>query len=129
MNEKQKKITVSICFLCLVLCIVLQSVVSKCSSARTDRQIDALERELVGAREELARVGAELTDSRRTIGECRESVADITAELGNDNKELRGIIGQLEKIREEVEDMEDALRSFYGKYGDSSSLSDSEVKE
>lgn len=130
MNEKQKKVTVSICFICLVLCIVLQSVVCKYITTRADRQIDALERELVDTRAELENVRAEITDSRRTIGECRNAVRDITDGLGNDNTELKGIIGQLERVREEVEVMEDALSYFYSLYGDdNNSISDSEVKE
>lgn len=53
----------------------------------------------------------QLTEQTDTIRRCRETVGDISRELNEDITGLQGIIGQLRKIRDRVEDLERCLNN------------------
>lgn len=118
MNEKTKKTIVGLCFIGLVLCILLQSIVYNTNARRNDRELDTYKRELYATRAELERVRREVEDCRGTISECRDTVGNIRTGLAEDNAGLAGVIGQLKTIREEVKVLEDTLSSYYYRYGD-----------
>lgn len=63
----------------------------------------------------------QLTEQTDTIRRCRETVGDISRELGEDVAGLQGIIKRLCSIRNRVEDLERCLNNS----GDSMSDSDS----
>lgn len=56
----------------------------------------------------------QLTEQTDTIRRCRETVGDISRELNEDITGLQGIIGQLRKIRDRVEDLERCLNNSGG---------------
>lgn len=132
MDEKQKKtLGVIFCMLMFVFMLLAQSIVYNREVRRADSKADALERELVLAGERTAYTQRQLEDSRRTIGQCYASVERITDNTREQSDELSGIIAELKTVREEVKNMEDALRYFYIKYGsDNNSFDNSgEVEE
>lgn len=119
MNEKLKKIIVSIIFLLLVLCIVVQSIVDNNAIRRADSTIDTLGTELADAQRRLTESRAEVRASRAAISECRSAVRRVDDGLKRQSTELKDIIENLKTVRAEVENMENALDKFYDKYGDS----------
>ena len=56
----------------------------------------------------------QLTEQTDTIRRCRESVSDISRELGEDITGLQAIIGKLRTIRDRVEDLERCLNNSGG---------------
>lgn len=116
MNEKQKKITIVVCFFFLVLFILIQSIADNIAIRRADTTIDTLGYELADAQRRLTNSTEEIRDCRNTISECRGAVGRVHNELERQSTELKDIIRNLETVREEVENMENALADFYGKY-------------
>lgn len=116
MNEKQKKITIVVCFFFLVLFILIQSIADNIAIRRADTTIDTLGYELADAQRRLTDSTEEIRDCRNTISECRGAVGRVHNELERQSTELKDIIRNLETVREEVENMENALADFYGKY-------------
>ena len=116
MNEKQKKITIVLCFFFLVLFILIQSIADNIAIRRADTTIDTLGYELADAQRRLTDSTEEIRDCRNTISECRGAVGRVHNELERQSTELKDIIRNLETVREEVKNMENALADFYGKY-------------
>lgn len=131
MNEKQKKITIVLCFFFLVLFILIQSIADNITIRRADTTIDTLRHELTDTQTRLADSRAEIRDCRNTISECRGTVRRVNNELERQSGEIKDIIRNLETVREEVENMENALNLFYDKYGynDNDNLNISEVEK
>lgn len=117
MNEKQKKITIVVCFFFLVLFILIQSIADNIAIRRADTTIDTLGYELADTQRRLTDSREEIRDCRNTISECRGSIGRVHNELERQSTELKDIIRNLETVREEVENMENALNLFYDKYG------------
>ena len=117
MNEKQKKITIVVCFFFLVLFILIQSIADNIAIRRADTTIDTLGYELADAQRRLTDSTEEIRGCRNTISECRGSIGRVHNELERQSTELKDIIRNLETVREEVKNMENALADFYGKYG------------
>ena len=117
MNEKLKKTIVSIIFLLLVVCIVIQSVVDNNAIRRADTTIDTLGTELADAQSRIGRYREEIGGCRATVDECRGSIRRINNGLERQSSELKDIIDNLKTVRAEVENMENALNQFYDKYG------------
>lgn len=70
----------------------------------------------------------QLTEQTDTIRRCRETVGDISRELNEDITGLQGIIGQLRKIRDRVEDLERCLNNTGNSVPDNDSYdSDSKI--
>lgn len=70
----------------------------------------------------------QLTEQTDTIRRCRETVGDISRELNEDITGLQGIIGQLRKIRDRVEDLERCLNNSGDSVPDNDSYnSDSKI--
>lgn len=131
MNEKQKKITIVVCFFFLVLFILIQSIADNITIRRADTTIDTLRHELTDTQTRLADSRAEIRDCRNTISECRGTVRRVNNELERQSGEIKDIIRNLETVREEVENMENSLNLFYDKYGynDNNNLNISEVEK
>lgn len=131
MNEKQKKITIVVCFFFLVLFILIQSIADNIAIRRADTTIDTLRHELTDTQTRLADSRAEIRDCRNTISECRGTVRRVNNELERQSGEIKDIIRNLETVREEVENMENSLNLFYDKYGynDNDNLNISEVEK
>ena len=119
MNEKSKKIIVSIVFLLLVLCILIQSIVDNIAIRRANTALDTLGTELADAQSSLAASRTEIREGRATIIECRSAVRRVNDGLERQSTELKDIIENLRTVRTEIENMENALNKFYDKYGDS----------
>ena len=119
MNEKYKKIIVSIVFTLLVVCILIQSIADNYVIRRANNAVDNLERELGDAQTRLAEYRGEIRECRTTVDGCRESVTRIAERLDGQSGELKDIISNLKQVRTEIENMENALNKFYVKYGDS----------
>lgn len=109
--EKFKTIVFISCICLLSLFLGIQSIADNLAIRRADTTIDSLERELDSLR-------TELEASRRTITECRREVTSIADGIGNDTTELQDVIRQLKKVREGIENMENAFNFFYDIYGD-----------
>lgn len=131
MNEKQKKITIVVCFFFLVLFILIQSIADNIAIRRADTTIDTLGYELADAQRRLTENREEIRDCRNTISECRGSIGRVHNELERQSTELKDIIRNLETVREEIENMENSLNLFYDKYGynDNDNLNISEVEK
>lgn len=131
MNEKQKKITIVVCFFFLVLFILIQSIADNIAIRRADTTIDNLRHELTDTQTRLADSRAEIRDCRNTISECRGTVRRVNNELERQSGEIKDIIRNLTTVREEVKNMENALNLFYDKYGynDNDNLNISEVEK
>lgn len=117
MDEKEKKITVSLCLFMFLAIIFAQSIIDNNSLRRADIEIDDLKRQLVDAGNRIKESSRELEDSRRTIEQCNNSVGRIADNIGEQSTELQSIIANLRTVREEIENMENALDFFYYKYG------------
>lgn len=63
----------------------------------------------------------QLTEQTDTIRRCRETVGDISRELGEDITGLQGIIKRLCSIRNRVEDLERCLNNSGDSMSDSNS--------
>lgn len=63
----------------------------------------------------------QLTEQTDTIRRCRETVGDISRELGEDITGLQAIIGKLRTIRDRVEDLERCLNNSGDSVPDSNS--------
>ena len=131
MNEKQKKITIVVCFFFLVLFILIQSIADNITIRRADTTIDNLRHELTDTQTRLADSRAEIRDCRNTISECRGTVRRVNNELERQSGEIKDIIRNLETVRAEIENMENSLNLFYDKYGynDNDNLNISEVEK
>lgn len=116
MNEKYKKTIIVISFFFLVLFILIQSIADNIAIRRADTTIDTLGYELADAQRRLTENREEIRDCRNTISECRGAVGRVHNSLERQSTELKDIIRNLETVREEVENMENALADFYGKY-------------
>ena len=117
MNEKFKKTVVGFTFAFLVCIIVVLSIADNIAIRRADTTIDNLGLELADAQQRLTHSRAEIRDCRNTISECRSSIGRVNNELERQSTELKDIIRNLETVRAEIENMENALDMFYGKYG------------
>lgn len=117
MNEKEYKTIVIGSIICFLVLLFLQSITSGTAFRRANIQIDCLERELADARKRVEDCAGELEDSRGTIEQCYNSVGRIAEDVRRQSNELSEIIGNLILVREEVENMENALNFFYDKYG------------
>ena len=131
MNEKQKKITIVVCFFFLVLFILIQSIADNITIRRADTTIDTLGYELADTQRRLTDSRKEIRDCRNTISECRGTVRRVNNELERQSGEIKDIIRNLETVRKEVENMENSLNLFYDKYGynDNDNLNISEVEK
>lgn len=131
MNEKQKKITIVVCFFFLVLFILIQSIADNITIRRADTTIDNLRHELTDTQTRLADSRTEIRDCRNTISECRGTVRRVNNELERQSGEIKDIIRNLETVRAEIENMENSLNLFYDKYGynDNDNLNISEVEK
>lgn len=131
MNEKQKKITIVVCFFFLVLFILIQSIADNIAIRRADTTIDNLRHELTDTQTRLADSRTEIRDCRNTISECRGTVRRVNNELERQSGEIKDIIRNLETVRAEIENMENSLNLFYDKYGynDNDNLNISEVEK
>ena len=131
MNEKQKKITIVVCFFFLVLFILIQSIADNITIRRADTTIDNLRHELTDTQTRLTDSRAEIRDCRNTISECRGTVRRVNNELERQSGEIKDIIRNLEAVRAEIENMENSLNLFYDKYGynDNDNLNISEVEK
>ena len=131
MNEKYKKIGVGICFFILVLGIVIQSITCNYSLRRADNTINTLTTELADTQRRLREYRAEVSDSRRTITECHDGIGRVREGLDRQSGTVTDIIKNLKTVRAEVENMENTLNLFYGKYGynDNNTYSKGEVDD
>ena len=117
MNEKECRIIVIITILFFLAVVFIQSIAYNQSARRTDTQIDGLTQQLDDARARVENCTRELNDCRGTFEKCYNSVGRIADSLNGQSEELSGIIENLKTVREEVENMENALNFFYIKYG------------
>ena len=117
MNENFKKTVVGFAFAFLVCVIVVLSIADNIAIRRADTTIDNLGLELADAQQRLVDSRTEIRDCRNTISECRSSIGRVNNELERQSTELKDIIRNLETVRAEIENMENALDMFYGKYG------------
>lgn len=116
-ESKYKRVGIISCIIMFVALLVTQSVIDNLAIRRADTKIDALERELADAGKRVEECSRELDDSRRTIEQCHNSVGRIADNFREQSEELQGIIANLKTVREEVQNMENALSFFYIKYG------------
>lgn len=117
MNEKSKKIVISLAIVFFVMLIVIQSVADNIIIRRADTQINALTEQLGDAQSRLVSCQSEIRAGRNTIRECSNSIGRITDGLEEQSTELSSIIANLKQVRAEVEIMENALDKFYDEYG------------
>ena len=117
MNEKSKKIIISLAIVFFVMLIVIQSITDNIIIRRANTQIDTLTEQLGDAQSRLVSCESEIRAGRNTIRECSNSVGRIANGLEEQSTELSGIIQNLKQVRAEVENMENALDKFYDNYG------------
>ena len=117
MNEKLKRIGIIGTFLLLVALLVIQSITDHKTVRRADTTIDILTRELDDAQRRLNDNREEIRDCRNTIIECRNGVRQVNNGLERETERVSDIIENLKTIRTEIENMENAINKFYGKYG------------
>lgn len=117
MNEKNYRKIIGVLFLVLVSIIIVQSIVYNTALRRADITIGSLNRELSEARARVSECSRELEDCTGTISQCHDAVGRIADNFRDDRAELQDIIGNLRTVREEIENMENALNFFYDKYG------------
>ena len=117
MNETKIKKTVACVFLILLTIICIQSIVYSTTVRRADTTIDTLNRELSDARARAAECSRQIEDCTGTINQCHDSVGRIADQFGDDRAELSDIIENLKTVRQEIENMENAINFFYIKYG------------
>ena len=117
MNEKLKRAGIIGTFLLLVALLVVQSITDHKTVRRADTTIDLLTRQLDDATKRLDDNREEIRDCRNTIAECRSGVRQVNNGLERETERVSDIIGKLKIVREEIENMENALNKFYDKYG------------
>ena len=118
MNEKQKKITIVLCFFFLVLFILIQSIADNIAIRRADTTIDSLTQQLDDTQRRLTDCRTEIAAGRDTIVECRSSIRRVNSGLEQESTRVSDIIENLKRVRTEIENMENAIDYFYNKYGD-----------
>lgn len=111
MNEKKKCIVIYV--LVFVFCTIICTTVCYIITRRADTQIDSIATELEHTRNRLAECSTELDTCRATVGNCKQSITNISTRINEQSGELGEIIANLYIVREEIENMENCINSYY----------------